>query len=156
MDFLVEKLTELGVADLVPYDAARSVTRATSTSDSRRGHWQRIIVEAARQCGRATLMHLHEGRPLASVVAEEQPGLKLVAALDSSARPLWEVLQQEEVGPTTLVVGPEGDFEDRELAGLVQAGFRPVGLGPTVLRLETAATIAAAAVVLWASGCGAV
>jgi len=145
MAVLVEKLTELGVAELIPVDTARSVVRASSVSRSRREHWQRIATQAARQCGRATVMALW---------GSDEAALRLVAAWAPRARPLWSVLGDEEVGDVTLVIGPEGGFEEEELSGLVDAGFRPVRLGPTVLRVETAGIAAAAAVVLWASGRG--
>lgn len=151
MDTLVEKLSELGVAELWPTETARSVVRAGAVSAARYQHWQRIAVESARQSGRTTVLRIHQGRDLRSVSAalRERP-LRLVAALGGEAEPLAQVLGGRPAGEVAIFIGPEGDFDEEELEMLRAAGAVPVGLGPTVLRVETAAIVAAAAVMLWA------
>jgi 16S rRNA (uracil1498-N3)-methyltransferase len=152
MDTLVEKLSELGVAELWPVTTARSVVPAASESASRREHWRRIAIEAARQCGRATLLRIQEGRSLdqAAEALRARP-LRLAASLSGAPVPLADVLGRHALGDVAIFIGPEGDFDPAELQELVAAGALPVSLGPTVLRMETAAIVAAAAVALWAN-----
>jgi len=151
MDTLVEKLSELGVAELWPVTTARSVVPAASESASRREHWRRIAIEAARQCGRATLLRIQEGRSLdqATEALRARP-LRLAASLSGAPVPLADVLGRHPLVDVAIFIGPEGDFDPAELQELVAAGALPVSLGPTVLRMETAAIVAAAAVALWA------
>jgi 16S rRNA (uracil1498-N3)-methyltransferase len=151
MDTLVEKLSELGVAELWPVTTARSVVPADEASTSRREHWCRIAIEAARQCGRATLLRIQEGRSLhqATEALRARP-LRLAASLSGAPVPLAEVLGRRPLVDVAIFIGPEGDFDPTELQELGAAGALPVSLGPTVLRVETAAIVAAAAVALWA------
>ncbi len=77
-----------------------------------------------------------------------------LAATPVGDRPLLEVLTGQPAGqprPTGIFLGPEGGFAEDELSALLAGGAEPVDLGPTMLRVETAAVVAAGAVVLWAS-----
>jgi 16S rRNA (uracil1498-N3)-methyltransferase len=160
MDTLVEKLSELGVAELWPVTTSRSVVASDEPSASRREHWHRIAIEAARQCGRATLLLIQEGRSLSGALealgARQLTGtrsLRLAASLSEEATALAETLSRQPLGDVAVFIGPEGDFDPAELQELKTAGVLPVSLGPTVLRVETAAMVAAAAIVLWGDAC---
>jgi 16S rRNA (uracil1498-N3)-methyltransferase len=151
MDTLVEKLSELGAAELWPVTMTRSVVPARETSTARHGHWRRLAIEAARQSGRATVLQIREGQSLRGAVAAlRSRSLRLVASLSGEPRPLAEVVSRRPPGDTAIFIGPEGDFDPGELHELVDGGVVPASLGPTVLRVETAAIVAVAAVVLWA------
>jgi len=150
MDTMVEKLSELGVRKLQPVDTARSVVRATTVSAARYQHWRRIAVEAARQCGRATVMEVAPGQALLSAAQSLADSALKFVATPEGAQPLLTTLAPLAPGDTAVFIGPEGDFQQEELSELVAAGAVPVSLGPTVLRVETAAVVAAAAVMLWA------
>lgn len=143
---LVEGLTELGAARLLPLQLARTETRPAREDEVRR--WS---LEAAKQCGRNRAL---EARP-----PLELPGLLTLAAghelkllADTiEARPLREALARPRPTSVLVAVGPEGGFTPEERAALRAGGFLPVGIGPTVLRVETAAlAVAAACVVAWA------
>lgn len=143
--WMVEKLTELAAARLVPLVTARGVAEATSSVIER---LKRSVVEACKQCGRSTLLDICEPMPLAACVARKPAGsLGLVA--DPGGIPIGDVispsLSRDDLGVLALV-GPEGGFTDDELAAAVAAGFTAVSLGPHVLRVETAA-IAIASIV---------
>lgn len=143
--WMVEKLTELGAARLVPLVTARGVAEATPSAIER---LKRSVIEACKQCGRSTLLEIGEPMPLPACVAEKPAGsLGLVA--DPDGIPIGDVispsLSRDRFG-VLAVVGPEGGFTDEELAAAVAAGFTAVSLGPHVLRVETAA-IAIASVV---------
>jgi 16S rRNA (uracil1498-N3)-methyltransferase len=143
MDFTVQKATELGVAALQPVIAARSLGRlAGERAELKRAHWRRVAVAACEQCGR-------------NRVPEVLPVLSLAqfcgACASEGARLLLSPLAQLGLraarldGAVTLAAGPEAGFTAEEEAMLAEAGFVPVRLGPRVLRAETAALAALAA-----------
>lgn len=151
MDTLVEKLSELGVAELWPVQTSRCVVPATGVSASRYEHWKRIAIESARQSGRSTILRIHQGQPLERAAgALPTCSLRVVASLEGGVTPLVTLLAGQTLGDVAVFVGPEGGFEQEELGGLVAGGALPVSLGPTVLRVETAAIAAAGVVALWA------
>jgi 16S rRNA (uracil1498-N3)-methyltransferase len=154
MDLVVQKTTELGLGRLVPVWTSRTVVQGNDpagddTGGARLRRWRKIAQEAARQCGRADLPVLETPRTLAQALAESPAqGLRLLvweAAQASGGVPLRQALADAGAHPAvTLLVGPEGGFSDEEAAAARAAGFQPVGLGPLVLRSETAALVAVA------------
>lgn len=138
--WLVEKLTELGVARLVPLATRRGVARATPAALER---LRRTVVEACKQCGRNTLMEvvapLAPEALTAGLAADTVVVLGLPDAPPLGTRPVgW--------APRLVgVIGPEGGLTADEVAGLEQAGAWRARLAPHVLRVETAAIALAAA-----------
>jgi 16S rRNA (uracil1498-N3)-methyltransferase len=143
MDLLVQKTTELGVGRIVPVVTERTVVQPGSNRVSR---WRTIAQEAARQCGRADLPAIDEPCPLGEALLSG-PGVRLMAweGVAQAAVPLRKALGGDEPA-VTLLVGAEGGFSEAEAAAAVAAGFRLVGLGPRILRSETAAIVAVALV----------
>ena len=142
IDWLVEKATELGVARLVPVITRRTVVDRLNL-DRLRAH----IVEASEQCERTALTAIDEPRKLEALLAAWPGERPLFFADEAGGEPLDAV-----PGPAAILVGPEGGFTDEERAAiraLPQA--RPVGLGPRILRADTAAL---AAVALWMAEAG--
>lgn len=143
MDLIVQKTTELGVARIVPVLTGRSVARP-SADRSRR--WQTIATEAARQCGRADVPEVAAPLPLAEALAAADQGTgtaRFVLWEEERERPLRRVLDGA-ARAAALLVGPEGGLDRSDVALAQAAGFLPVGLGPRILRAETAAIIAVA------------
>ena len=139
--WLVEKLTELGVARLVPLVTERGVAEATAAAVER---MQRGVIEACKQCGRDRLMAIGPPRTVAEIVAAKSDaalGLVAAPAAESLDRLAWRQAA-EVIG----LVGPEGGFTAAELAVAAAAGWPLVTLGPHVLRVETAAVALAARV----------
>ena len=140
--WLVEKLTELGVARLVPLVTERGVAEATPATAAR---LLRTVIEACKQCGRNTLLDI--GRPATPA--------DLLATLPAAAQailadPHGDPLEPDDGRPASALVafvGPEGGFTDDERAAAIAAGCRPVSLGRHVLRVETAAIAVAARLV---------
>lgn len=145
MDFTVQKATELGVAVLQPVIAARSQGRiAGERADQKRAHWRRVVIAACEQCGRNRVPEVLA--PLALVEycrAPAAPGKRLL--LSPGAQLALRAAAAGLEGTATLAAGPEGGFTSDEEAMLAAAGFVPVRLGPRVLRTETAAIAALAA-----------
>jgi 16S rRNA (uracil1498-N3)-methyltransferase len=147
MDLVVQKATELGVARIVPLASERSVVKL----DARRGasrteRWRKIAQEAARQSQRADVPRIDEPATWADVL-ELGPGL----LLDPEERTLRLGQAARGVRRVLIAVGPEGGFSPEERERAVAAGMLPVGLGPLVLRTETAG-LAAVAVILHVNG----
>jgi 16S rRNA (uracil1498-N3)-methyltransferase len=146
MDWTIEKGVELGVSRIIPVLSERTIVRLDEEgAEGRADRWQRVAVEAARQCGTPWLPAVDPPRPFAAIpplVAACAP--VLVAALTPAARPLRQVLaalRTPRPPPVTIgwFVGPEGDFTPQELDRLQEAGALPVSCGPQILRTETAA-----------------
>jgi 16S rRNA (uracil1498-N3)-methyltransferase len=136
--WLVEKLTELGVARLVPLITTRGVAEATPAAVERLA---RGVIEACKQCGRDTLMEIAPPRSVAEIARDPGHGVTLVVA-DRDGLPLEPAAADGR--PIIAVVGPEGGLTAEELATVEAAGGRRVSLGPHVLRVETAAIALAA------------
>jgi 16S rRNA (uracil1498-N3)-methyltransferase len=138
--WLVEKLTEVGVARLVPLVTERGVAEATPAACDR---LRRGVIEASKQCGRSRLMQIDPPRSIAELFAHEPPCTRVVIA-DPGAPPLAGLHAPRAFG----LVGPEGGFTADELAAVEAAGGVRAGLGPHVLRVETAAIVLAARLAL--------
>jgi 16S rRNA (uracil1498-N3)-methyltransferase len=148
-EWAIEKATELGVRAIVPIRAARSEVKLTEVRESaRRERWLRIVRGAAKQSRRAWVPEIGPARTLAEMLAENAPvdGLLLV---ESGGRA--SIGSPSPGRPALLAVGPEGGWTGAELAAAEVAGWRAVGLGPRVLRAETAA-VAALAILQFTSG----
>lgn len=142
-DWLLEKATELGAAAIAPVISERTIVRLDAReAAAKRIRWQRIVEEAARQCGAAWVPEVAVPVPLRVAAAARAGAKDLVAALLPEAKPLKSVLMQMEgAWPKSIGwwSGPEGDFTEEELALLLAGGAIPVNLGEKVLRAETAA-----------------
>jgi 16S rRNA (uracil1498-N3)-methyltransferase len=145
MDFTVQKATELGVAALQPVIAARSVGRLSGErAELRRAHWRRVAVSACEQCGRNRIPDVLPVLALADFCREPPAsGVRLLLTPRSQLRLGAAAARLD--GAVTLVCGPEAGFSEEEEAALAESGFVPVRLGPRVLRTETAALAALAA-----------
>jgi 16S rRNA (uracil1498-N3)-methyltransferase len=140
MDMIVQKATELGVQRIVPVISQRSVVRLDATQAGAKGaHWRAVAVSACEQCGRTRLPVVEDPVPLLTYLGTAaKPAVRLVLEPDSSQGTV-------DLGPDLPVevgVGPEGGFDSEELDALELAGFARLGLGPRILRTETAAIAA--------------
>lgn len=146
MDWLVEKGAELGVASVQPLHTAHSVLRLTGERATRKQqHWQQVAVAACEQCGGNRVPTVAPVADLSAWLRDSGGAapLRCVLSLDQGSRPLSEVLDgQPADAPVLFLSGPEGGLSPQEDAQAREAGFRPVTLGPRVLRAETAALAA--------------
>lgn len=147
MDFAVQKAVELGVTELSPILTERCVVQLNADKEETRlKHWQKIAGHAAEQCGRTFVPQLTPVMKLEEWL-NKQTGLKLF--LDPFAENSLGNLQPE-AQRVTLLTGPEGGFAEHERFLVKSAGFVPVKLGLRILRTETAALAALAAIqTLW-------
>ena len=142
LDWVVEKATELGVAALLPVWTARTQVERINL-DRLRAH----AVEAAEQSERLSVPELRAPERLDRLMAAWPGERRLVVCDESGAgEPISEAAARLSPGPVALLVGPEGGFDETELDAIGKLSFvTRVGLGPRVLRAETA-TLAAVAV----------
>ena len=138
---VLQKLTEIGAAAIVPVITARGLVRE-APDERRRERWRAILREAAEQCGRGVLPVLLPAQTFAQAIGSAE-GTVIMAYERERRRQLRAVLQP---GTTTvsLFVGPEGGFAPEEAACAERAGAHLVTLGPRVLRTETASPVLAA------------
>jgi 16S rRNA (uracil1498-N3)-methyltransferase len=146
MDFIVQKATELGVERIVPVLSQRSVVRLDqSQAASKQAHWHAVAVSACEQCGRNRLPSIEPAQPLLSylgaMAAAAADGTNLRLVLEpESANSVVEA--GSNVARVEFAIGPEGGFAADELEAFRLSAFARVGLGPRVLRTETAAIAA--------------
>lgn len=147
MDYTLQKAVELGVAAIQPIAAKRSVVKLTGERvDKRVAHWQGVVASACEQCGRNQVPPVSAPLTLANWLA--QPGGRMLFLSPLADARLADLPAPS--GTDCLVAGPEGGFEADEIAALHAAGAIPVRLGARVLRTETAALAALAAMqTLW-------
>ncbi len=148
MDYTLQKAVEMGVTAIQPLAMRRSVVKLTSERAARRvEHWQGIVMSACEQSGRNHLPPVARPLDVPQWLATAPTGLKLF--LSPKAELTLNRLPPP-TGPVWLVAGPEGGFEPDEAELITDFGFTPVRLGPRVLRTETAALAAFAAMqALW-------
>jgi 16S rRNA (uracil1498-N3)-methyltransferase len=143
---LVEGLCELGVAAWVPLSLSRCEGRPPRPDEVRR--W---AIEAAKQCGRNRLLEAAPPVDLAGLLALARAHDLALVGDTADATPLRDVLARPRPARALVVVGPEGGFTAEERSALRGAGLASVALGPTILRIETAAHgLCAALVAAWA------
>jgi 16S rRNA (uracil1498-N3)-methyltransferase len=141
---LLDGATQAGVSRLVPIECARSVVDADKLDRGER--WHRILAEATKVAKRAWMPELVAGGALTAVArAEVVRGAAIAVAHTAGARPIAEwTAGLAPAAPRTVFIGPEGGFEDDEIAGLRAMGAATVSLGPCVMRVELAAIAASA------------
>jgi 16S rRNA (uracil1498-N3)-methyltransferase len=140
MDYLIQKATELGVKEIIPFFSSRSVPFLEKSRRLKRHHrWEKIAVEASKQCGRGvvpkieSLQDYSDMLQMAStedlrLILWEREGIKLKEVLERS----------KEKRRIFFIIGPEGGFNQLEVDEAKRAGFTPVTLGRRILRAETA------------------
>ena len=142
MEAIVRASTELGVARVCPVIAERTIVQLEPARWRERARrWQRVAREAAKQCGRAVVPEVEAPRPLADCLAQGQPRELGLCLWEGATDPLARVLDGLSAPPRTLrvLVGPEGGLARGEVEAARAHGFAIVGLGPRILRTETAA-----------------
>lgn len=153
IDLILQKGTELGVNQFWLFEGCRSVVRLRAEQiPAKLARWERIVAEAARQCGRNSVPAVHWFPTAAAAAAAAQHDLRLLLHEEEQTTRLNEALAAVgHPGSILVAIGPEGGFDRTETARFVDSGFRSVTLGQRILRTETAA-IAIVAVLQYIHG----
>lgn len=143
MDWVMQKATELGVTRIIPVVTERTMVKLDERQAERKiEHWRAIVISACEQCGRNRVPE----------VALPMPYIEAVRSIDAEVtRVLLSpsgTLRARDLGHSTriaMLIGPEGGLSDNEQEAALAAGFQPLRMGPRILRTETAAIAALAA-----------
>ena len=141
MDLVVQKAVELGVNGIHPLITSNSVVKVgADEAEEKSAKWQRVALEACKQCGQNFLPEVAPVKRLEDYLSGKREGSKVIASLAPGAVPVRERLESlgDDSREVHLLVGPEGDFTEDETRAALAAGFEPVSLGEIVLRVETA------------------
>jgi 16S rRNA (uracil1498-N3)-methyltransferase len=146
MDDIIDYLTQLGVARIIPMRTERVVVKLDDVrAVARLKRWQKIAQSAARQCQRRDIPFISPVAYVAEVISKSADfDLKLIPHLAGERRLIKDVLGKVKPRNIIVLIGPEGDFTPAEVEMALHNGFIPVSLGDTVLRVAAAAIAVAA------------
>lgn len=135
MDYAVQKSTEMGMSSMTPLTSERCEVRLKEDRQEKRvQHWQQVAISACEQSLRNSVPHIAPVTSLNDWIQSVDAELKLVLHHHTEA-PLQ---QMDKPGSVALLVGPEGGLSEEEVAMALEAGFKPLAIGPRVMRTETA------------------
>lgn len=152
-DWMIEKLAEMGVSGFIPLLTARSVVHPEGAGKLDR--WQRLASEAAKQSHRTGTLEISPLIALPLLLRDVQPqdAAKWFLTTRPPADRFADAVKALQTGRRVyLAIGPEGGWTDQEEEAFRAAGFAAVSLTPSILRIETAALVAAGAVASWLNG----
>jgi 16S rRNA (uracil1498-N3)-methyltransferase len=142
-EWFLEKATEIGIQEITPVFCDRSERKVINLE-----RFEKIILSAMKQSNETYLPKLNEAISFKEFIKQKNEGLQLIAHCEETdKKSLKEVLKPNE--DVTILIGPEGDFSDKEIALALENNFQPVALGNTRLRTETAAVVACHSVVFF-------
>jgi 16S rRNA (uracil1498-N3)-methyltransferase len=138
---LIQKCTELGARKLIPTNYARSVVKLKDDCSAKIEKWQKIAIEASKQCGRNTITEIGKVVDFDNILKTvDSYDLLLFACNQSDSNNLKNTLQEHpKVNSIISFIGPEGGFTSNEIEMAKKAGCKFVSLGQRILRVETAA-----------------
>lgn len=150
MDWIIEKSVELGVSDIIPLAAQRSVVRLDNDrAEKRLSRWQAIAISAAQQCGRNRLPHIASPVGTGEYLRQTTHSHRILFS-PRATETLPEWARRQKPQDITLMIGPEGGFSPEEETMAEQQGVTFLSMGPRILRTETAGLAAVAAInALW-------
>lgn len=153
MDYIIQKAVELGVTAVYPIEMDHCVVQYDNAKkNTRRERWQKISVEAAKQCGRTVVPSVEPIQGLAGLFASLPDGVVVIMLYEGQAsQGLKQALAEKPATSYLLLVGPEGGFSDKEVAICNEYGASIVTMGPRILRTETA-SLAGVAMIMYEYG----
>ena len=152
MEWAIEKVTELGAERIVPVIARRSEKHLAQAAAARVGRWRKVALEASKQARRSDVLRVDDPMTLKAALKAEAEAVRLVLAEQERSTTLRHALGEalnaakDEAPAIRMAVGPEGGWTGEEEAMFDAEGWKPVSLGPRILRAETAAMTAMAVV----------
>ena len=156
MELILQKLTEIGVDEIVLVQAKRSVTKIDNKKEDKKiERWERIIYEAAKQSKRAKIPKLTGGLTFKEALADMQNNdLNLCPYENERTISIKEAIKDSSANTIGIFVGPEGGFEEEEVEKIQEIDGKVVSLGPRILRTETASVVASSIVLYELSDLG--
>ena len=146
MDYIVQKCVELGAVSIVPVATARAVVKLHD-EEKKRTRWQKIALEAAKQCGRGIIPTVGNVTDLRKVIDSLEPdALNILPYENEDHRRLRQAMSGYSGDKVNIIIGPEGGFDPAEIFAAESKGIHIVTLGPRILRTETAPIAAISAI----------
>ncbi|QKJ63564.1 16S rRNA (uracil(1498)-N(3))-methyltransferase [Flavobacterium sp. M31R6] len=140
-EWFLEKVTEIGIYEITPIVCDRSERKVINTE-----RFEKIILSAMKQCNQTYLPKLNPAISLKEFIKRENSGEKLIAHCEeTNKKSLKSILRPKT--DYTILIGPEGDFSNKEIELALENNYIPVSLGETRLRTETAAVVACHSIV---------
>lgn len=144
LEWVLQKATELNVDTIYLVPTANCVAKYDEKKlQSKVNRWEKIMLEAAQQCGRNHLPTLVVGETLLQALDIESEALKLVAYENEAGQTIKDVLKtlhsDKSVTDVLICIGPEGGYQEKEINAIIKYGGKSVSLENTILRAETAA-----------------
>ena len=144
LEWVLQKATELNVDTIYLVSTANCVAKYDDKKlQSKVSRWEKIMLEAAQQCGRNQLPTLVVGEKLSQVLAIEDDAFKLVAYENEEGHTIKTALESihsnQHITDILICIGPEGGYQEKEINAIIESGGKSVSLGNTILRAETAA-----------------
>lgn len=137
MDYLLQKATELGVDEIIPFISERTVVKIDTRKDNKINRWKKILKEASEQSHRLEIPKINDVIKLKDLKNIESD-LKIFCNTNEMSKNIKKVLQDfKKCGTILIVVGPEGGFSDNEIEFLTSNEFLSTTLGDNILRAET-------------------
>ena len=137
-DLILQKLTELGVTNIIPLKTERSIVKIDSTKEEKKKlRWETICKEASEQSHRTSIPTIEKIMTMKELISNKKD-LNLICSLNDKTKSLNSYLTND-VKEILFVIGPEGGFSPKEEEFLMDNGFKCTTLGKRVLRVETAA-----------------
>lgn len=139
MDWIVQKAVELGVTAIYPLQTERGNVRLSAEREDKRiAHWQKVVISACEQSGRIRIPTLHPILSLREYLAAKSADENVFILTPHESGSLSEASNKR----YSVLIGPEGGFSQQEITLALDAGCKPLNLGPRILRTETAAVAA--------------
>ena len=148
MDLITQKVTELGVSEIVPVNSEFCIAKMAGKEEKKISRWQKIALEAAKQSGRGIIPNFANPMSFKEAV-KNLPGEKILF-YEHGGEALRDIVSPE-MKEITIFIGPEGGFSPEEVAFAKENGVRTATLGPRILRTETA-PITAASLIMYMTG----
>lgn len=137
MEDIIQKCVELGVTSIVPTLTKRCVSRPDEKAAGKKNQrYQKIALEAAQQSGRGIVPKIENMKTLDRAIAEDDSEVKIVF-FEGGGEKLTDIIKKD-TSSVSIFIGPEGGFEEQEVADAMKAGAKPITLGHRILRTETA------------------
>ena len=149
--FLIQKCAELGIKTIIPLHCERSIVDIRHKSAEKTEKWNKVVIEASKQCKRNIITEIKDLMLLEDLLKTTRAyDLPLIACTDPYAKSLKSTLGEHPLAKRIIcLVGPEGGFTQNEIEIAKNAGYIPISIGRSTLRIETAA-IAISSILLYA------
>ena len=156
MEMILQKLTEIGVHEIVLVQTKRSVSKVDDkTEDKKLERWERIIYEAAKQSKRGKIPKLRGILSFKDALEDmKNNDLNIAPYENERTKSIKQAIKGVNINTMGIFVGPEGGFEECEIEAIEEIGGKSVSLGPRILRTETASLVASSIVLYELSDLG--